>query len=125
MLGGLIGNDLLRRFNLIVNYQEKEIHLQPNTHFRESFDYSYTGLGIYYVDGQIIIEDVLSGSPAEKAGLKPGDIIAGINTTLGGNIQNYKSMLQEVGSKLKLLIVRNGELSIVNLRVRSFLEKDM
>jgi len=125
MLGGLIGNDLLRRFNLVINYGEKEIHLQPNTHFGESFDYSYTGLGIYYVDGQIIIEDVLAGSPAEKAGLKPGDILAGINTTLGGNIQNYKNMLQEVGSKLKLFISRNGELSMVTLKVKSFLEKDL
>ncbi|MDQ6814080.1 MAG: aspartyl protease family protein [Bacteroidota bacterium] len=125
MLGGLIGNDLLRRFNLIINYQQREIHLQPNTHFRESFDYSYTGLGIYYIDGQIIVEDVLKDSPAEKAGFKAGDIIAGINTTFGGNIQNYKSMLQEVGAKLKILIVRKGELSVVDLKVKSFLEKDL
>jgi membrane-associated protease RseP (regulator of RpoE activity) len=125
LLGGLIGNDLLRRFNLIINYAEKEIHLRPNTHFNEKFDYSYTGLGIYYVDGQIVIEDVLEGSPAEKAGLMPGDIIAGINTTLAGNIQNYKNMLQEVGSKLKILIVRKGELSIVMLKVKSFLDKDL
>ena len=67
-LGGLIGNDLLRRFNLIINYGQREIHLKPNSHFRESFDYSYTGLGIYFVDGRVIIEDVLEGSPGEKAG---------------------------------------------------------
>lgn len=125
LLGGLVGNDLLRRFNLILNYGEKEIHLSPNTHFRETFDYSYTGLGIYLVDGQIVIEDVLEGSPGDKAGLKSGDILAGINTTLGANIQNYKNMLQEVGAKLKLLIVRNGELLIIPLKVKSFLDKDL
>ncbi len=125
LLGGLIGNDLLRRFNLIINYNEREIHLKPNTHFRESFDYSYTGLGVYLVNGQIVIEDVLEGSPAEKAGLQPGDVLAGINTTIGGNIQSYKNMLQEVGAKLKLLIVRNGELLIVTLKVKSFLAKDL
>lgn len=125
LLGGLIGNDLLRRFNLIINYDQKEIHLKPNTHFRDAFDYSYTGLGIYYVDGQIIIEDVLEGSPAEKAGLQVGDILAGINTNLNGNIQTYKNMLQEVGSKLKLLVVRKGQLILVDMKVRSFLEKDL
>lgn len=125
LLGGLIGNDLLRRFNLIINYAEKEIHLRPNSHFREHFDYSYTGLGIYYIDGQIVIEDVLKDSPAEKAGLVPGDIIAGINTVIAGNIQNYKNMLQEVGSKLKILIVRNGELLLIDLKVKSFLDKDL
>jgi hypothetical protein len=124
-LGGLIGNDLLRRFNLIVNYSDKEIHLRPNSHFRESFDYSYTGLGIYYVDGQIVIEDVLEGSPAEKAGFKPGDILAGINNTFAGNIQSYKNMLQEVGAKLKFVIMRNGEIFLINFKVRSFLDKDL
>ena len=116
---------MLRRFNLIINYADKEIYIKPNTHFREAFDYSYTGLGVYYIDGQTVIEDVLEGSPAEKAGLKPGDVLAGINTHLGGTIQSYKNMLQDVGSKLKLIIVRNKELMIIELKVRSFLDKDI
>ena len=45
-LGGLIGNDILRRFNVILNYDHRDIYLQPNSHFRDPFDYSYTGLGI-------------------------------------------------------------------------------
>jgi len=43
-LGGLIGNDLLRRFNLTINYSRSEFHLLPNKSFREAFDYAYTGL---------------------------------------------------------------------------------
>ncbi len=124
-LGGLIGNDLLRRFNLIINYGEKEIHLLPNTHFREQFDYSYTGLGIYIVNGQIEIEDVLPNSPGEKAGLKSGDIIIGINNNMSGNIQLYKNMMQDVGARLKLLIVRDGKPLILTLKVKSFLDKDV
>ena len=31
--GGLLGNDLLRRFNMIFNYPNREIHLLPNTSF--------------------------------------------------------------------------------------------
>jgi hypothetical protein len=42
--GGLVGNDLLRCYNLIINYPEGEIHLLPNSHFNDLFDYSYTGL---------------------------------------------------------------------------------
>lgn len=125
LLGGLIGNDLLRRFNLTINYMEKEIHLKPNSHFGDAFDYSYTGLGMYLVNGQIVIEDVLENSPAEKAGLKPGDVLAGINNNLEANIQTYKTMLQDVGAKLKLLIIRNGELFVFTLKVKSFLEKDL
>src|SRR5438309_7923339 len=40
-LGGLIGNDLLRRFNVILNYDRRDIYLVPNKHFNEPFDYSY------------------------------------------------------------------------------------
>jgi hypothetical protein len=63
-IGGLLGNDLLRRFNLIINYPQREIHLVPNKHFKDPFDYSYTGLAIYFIDGHISIEDIIPGSPA-------------------------------------------------------------
>ncbi len=120
-LGGLIGNDLLRRFNLIINYQEKEIHMKPNTHFKESFDYSYTGLGVYFVDGQVTIEDVLKDSPGEKAGLMPGDIIMAIDNVFGANIQSYKNLLQNVGARLRIVIYRNGKLLVKHLKVTSIL----
>ena len=58
-LGGLIGNDLLRRFNIIMNYEKSEFHLLPNTHFNDAFDYSYSGLSIYLVDGNVVVEDVM------------------------------------------------------------------
>lgn len=120
-LGGLIGNDLLRRFNLIINYGQNEMHLLPNSHFREPFDYSYTGLGIYMVNGQITIEDVLKDSPGEKAGLREGDIILGVDNNMSGNIQTYKNLLQSVGSRVRMIIIRNGSPLDVSLQVKSIL----
>ena len=122
-LGGLIGNDMLRRFNLILNYAENEIHMKPNSHFRENFDYSYTGLGIYLLDGQIIIEDVLPDSPGEKAGLKPGDIIIAVDNVFNGNIQNYKDVLQQIGTRVKVLVSRNGKMEMCWVKVKSFLKE--
>ncbi len=121
MLGGLIGNDLLRRFNLIINYGEREIYLKPNSHFKEEFDYSYTGLGIYLVDGLITIEDVLKDSPGEKAGLIPGDVIVGINNYLGENIQTYRNLLQDMGARLTIVVMRNRELIVTHMKVTSIL----
>jgi hypothetical protein len=122
-LGGLIGNDLLRRFNLIINYAEGVIHLLPNTHFSEHFDYSYTGLGMYLVDGYIIIEDVIEGSPGEKGGFQPGDIVVSIGTNGSGNIQAYKTLLQTPNARFKIVIRRNGELMVLNLSVASIIRK--
>lgn len=121
-LGGLIGNDLLRRFNIIINYAKMEIHLKPNSHFREDFDYSYTGLGIYLANGNVIIEDVLPNSPGEKAGLKAGDTIVGIDNVFTGSIQTYKDMLQQIGSQLRLLILRDSKAMVFWLKVNSFLK---
>ncbi len=120
-LGGLIGNDLLRRFNLIINYDQKDIYMIPNSHFKDVFDYSYTGLGIYMINGEIVVVDVMPGSPAEEAGFKPGDIMMSVANNFTRNIQAYKSLMQNPGEKLRILIIREGEPIILTMKVRSIL----
>ena len=120
-LGGLIGNDLLRRFNLIINYQRRDIYLMPNKHFREPFDYAYTGFSFYDVNGVIVISDIMKGSPAEKAGFKVDDVIVAINTNFSNNVQQYKNMLQNTGETFRVLVNREGELKIITLKVKSIL----
>jgi len=122
-LGGLIGNDLLRRFTVTLNYGKKEIHLLPNKHYKDPFDYSYTGLGIYYHEGKIFVEDVVPGSPGEKAGLKTGDILLGIGFNFSNDIQVYKNMLQNTQDKHKLLVVRDGQAMQMVIKPRSILKK--
>ncbi len=120
-LGGMIGNDLLRRFNLTLNYARKEIHLLPNTHFRDQFDYSYTGLIIYLIGNRIEVTDVIRNSPAEKAGFKPGDIILAVNNNFTSNLQVYRDILKNIGTRPTLLLMRNGELMLKKLPIRSIL----
>jgi hypothetical protein len=122
-LGGLIGNDLLRRFNAIINYEKRDIHLLPNSHFNEPFDYSYTGLELYYVEGKVLIGDVAAKSPAEKAGLKEGDIVIAIDKNFSQNLQQYKITLQNVKGWLKIIVSRNDELIEAELKIRSIMKK--
>lgn len=121
--GGLIGNDLLRRFNVILNYPAQSIHLLPNKHYTAPFDYSYTGLGIYIEDGVIVVDDVIKDSPGEKAGFKEGDIIIGVDNNFSGNIQTYKTILQNADHSLKVIVTRNGEAKMLTLNVRNILRK--
>lgn len=118
-LGGLIGNDLLRRFNTILNYRKREIHIIPNKAFKEPFDYAYTGLGVYYIDGKIVVEDVVQGSPGDLAGFKQGDVIIGINGNFSNNIQSYKSMMQHPGEKLKFIVSRGGPLMEIYMKTKN------
>lgn len=120
-VGGLIGNDLLRRFNLIINYPQREIHLQPNSHFFDPFDYAYTGMATYYLDGKIYIEDIVPGSPADKAGLKPNDILMAVGNNFSNNIMQYKTILQNANEKINLIISRNGEMMQLRIKPMSIL----
>jgi len=119
-LAGLIGNDVLRRFNIILNYDKKIFYLSPNSHYRDPFDYSYTGLGLYWIEGEIRVGDVMKESPAEKAGFKVDDVVIGVNDNLSQNLQLYKSMLQNTGDKVKVLVRRQPEAMLeLTMKVKS------
>lgn len=118
-LGGLVGNDILRRFNVTLNYDRRVFYLVPNSHYRDLFDYSYTGLGLYWMNGEVRIGDVMKDSPAEKAGFKEDDIVLSVGNNFTNNIQTYKTLLQNTGDKLKLIVNRKGELIQLTLQVKS------
>lgn len=117
-LSGLIGNDILRRFNTILNYPAREIHLVPNSHYNDLFDYSYSGLNIYFIDGRVVVGEVMQDSPAENAGFKPGDIIFGMGNDFSNNIQRYKEILQTPGGKINIIVLRNNTPTMITLKVR-------
>jgi hypothetical protein len=120
-LGGLIGNDIFRRFNVFLNYDHREIYLIPNSHYRDLFDYSYTGLGIYWENGEIKVGDIMKGSPAEKAGFKLDDIVLAVDNNFSNNIQTYKTALQNTGEKVKVIVKRKGKLEEIYLKVKNIL----
>ncbi len=121
-LGGLIGNDLLRRFNVIINYGKRDLYLMPNSHLRDPFDYAYTGLGIYMIDGDVKVIDVMPKSPAELAGFKPGDIIMAVENNFSSNIQTYKTLLQSATGKLKILVMRDDGPILLTMKVKNMLD---
>ena len=120
-LGGLIGNDLLRRFNVILNYDKRDIYLMPNSHFNEQFDYSYSGMELYMINGIIVVGDVAKNSPAEAAGLKEGDVVIGVNKNFTQNLAAYKIAMQTPGERVKMVIRRNDVLMEIQFKVKSIL----
>jgi predicted metalloprotease with PDZ domain len=73
------------------------------------------------IDGKIILGDVATGSPAEKAGLKEGDEVISINNVLGQNLQLFKSALQAQGEKIRMIVNREGDLMEFNFKIKSIL----
>ncbi|MDP1843385.1 MAG: aspartyl protease family protein [Sediminibacterium sp.] len=118
LLGGILGNDLLRRFNVILNYPQQSIHIKPNSHFNEQFDYSYTGLGIYLIDGEIRVIDIIKDSPGDRAGFKTGDVIFSVESNYSKNIQTYKTLFQNAIGKIKTIIFRDQTPMVLTLDVK-------
>jgi hypothetical protein len=113
VLSGILGNDLLRRFNVVINYPSKVIHLSPNRFFNDYFDYSYTGMSVYLINGLVTIEDIIPNSPAAKAGLLSGDILITLNKQLVSSLDVYK----------KIMAVSEGKTNITIYRDEKYFEK--
>lgn len=120
-LGGLIGNDLLRRFNVILNYDKRDIYLTPNGHYDDPFDYAYSGIELYLIEGYILVGDVAKGSPAETAGLLEGDIVVAVNKNFSQNLNQFKIALQAPNEKVKVIVRRDGVLKEIEFKIRSIL----
>jgi hypothetical protein len=120
-LAGILGSDILRRFNIILNYEKRDFHLTPNSHFNDKFDYSYSGIELYYKNDNIIIGDVASGSPAEKAGIREEDILVALNNNFTQTLQQMKVVLQNAGEKIDIIVRRKDELMKFSFKVKSIL----
>ncbi len=119
--GVLVGSDIFRRFNCILNYKNKEIYIKPNKYFKDAFDYAYSGIELYLLNGKAIIGDIPKSSPADKAQLKAGDEVLSVNNKFGMTLNDFKQALQENYGAVQLLIRRDGELIAKKIKVVNIL----
>lgn len=77
--------------------------------FGHDVDLEYVGIGIrlQYTSTELYIEEVTSGSPAEKAGLKRGDTILKINGVAIDDTEGDE-LSGAAGTQVTLLVLRNG-----------------
>lgn len=110
---GILGNLLLRRFTYYIDYTKEKLYIKGGKKYNKEFDYDKSGLSILAFGpelNQFMISLVISGSPAEEAGLLPGDIIMKINSrrTSGLSLQSITSLMSmKEGKKIKMVVKRD------------------
>jgi predicted aspartyl protease len=111
---GILGNGVLKHFNVFIDLQQKRMSLEPNRLYYEQFEVNCSGLELVTDDAfqKVIIDHVYAGSPAHEAELEVGDEIVQIN---GANVSDFqlpqiRSMLSQDGEEVEILIDREDEL---------------
>lgn len=87
---GILGNEVLQQFNLIFNYPNERLFLQPNTRFGTRINADRSGLQIRPHVAGGIIKEIAAGSSGQASTLQPGDII----TRFNGIQVNYQNITE-------------------------------
>ncbi|MBV6443515.1 MAG: PDZ domain-containing protein [Haliscomenobacteraceae bacterium CHB4] len=113
---GLIGNTLLSRFYVILDYQTATIWLKPARNFKSEFVYDRSGLNIIASGAnfnRFTVQSVLPNSPAAEADFRKGDEIVRVGwlpTSFSSLADLQHTFQKKAGKKLKVVIRRDGKL---------------
>jgi hypothetical protein len=110
---GIIGNYLLDRFSVIIDYVKEEVYLKAEKKIDEPFQYDKSGISVlaHGIDlKEFIINEVLENSPADRIGIKEGDRIIRINWFASNEMTLDKInriLSSKAGKKIKLTVIRD------------------
>ena len=121
---GIMGNVILQRFTVIVDYIREDVYVRPNRDLRKAFKYDRSGMSLITTGeflNKFVVLNVVEGSPAHEADIRKGDEIRIVNrvpATLRG-LENIVRLLQrKPGKQIKILIRRGDErmVKVITLR---------
>ena len=109
---GLVGVEVLQRFVVAIDFPQRRLYLSPLPSIAMPFAYDGSGLrlraeGARFQD--VIVSRVVSGSPSEQAGVKPGDALLRIDGKDAGElgVESIRERFRRPGT-LELVLQRNG-----------------
>ena len=113
-LGGNLGTGVLSRFTTTMDYFNDRMLLVPNGRFEDEFRFDRSGLRLTPAD-TLKIEGIIAGSPADRAGLEPGDVLIRIDDrpVTGADFESVRARLLGDG-EVSLVYARDGaEVAVV------------
>ena len=89
----------------------------------------YLGLIFYDTERGILVKAVVAESPAEEAGLKPGDLIVRVNgqNCADGNVKLFKKLVEKAQKKgvVQIRVKRGGSYLDIESRLTQITEKQI
>jgi hypothetical protein len=124
---GIIGTYLLDRFDIVLDYSKEALYLKAHKNYDKKFNYDRSGLVIFAAGeslNKFIINEVISGTPAFDAGLKPGDEILKIGWRGKSllTLDKISSLLSKDGEvKIKIKVKRGEQKLTYHFKLRDLL----
>jgi len=124
---GILGNQILSRFVVVIDYVRGRLYLQPRNNYNEQFKFDRSGMVLAASGNRLntfTVYRVVPGSPADEAGVSEGDVIKSINGMGAGfySLDDINRKLQgKVGKNIKLKIDRDGETFRTSFRLRELI----
>jgi hypothetical protein len=123
---GSIGNTLLKKFDVLFDYQNSCMYLKSNNTLKEPFEYDMSGMELTSSGknfDSFFVNRIESGSPADNLGIKIGDQLLRINFNSTDKLsldEITKLLSSRNGRNLYLEMARNNEVyvSVLTLKRR-------
>jgi hypothetical protein len=111
---GLLGNNVLERFTLTLDYARQRVAFEKGPYFDAPRPGDRSGLMLGRDSRErVSVLRVAEGSPAARAGIRPGDAIASIDgRPVGewGRLYRVREIFRgETGSAVRLVLTRDGK----------------
>jgi hypothetical protein len=121
-VAGNVGAGILKRFNIIWDYPHLQIFFERNKNYGEPDVFDRAGLWANLGNHGFIVIDVISGGPADRAGLKGGDNIVSVDGRVAGGEISLPDFRQYVkgapGTSLTLNVLRGNQNLKITLILR-------
>lgn len=105
-VSGIIGLQILQRFNTFFDYSRRKMHLQPSKAIDTDFHINHSGLKVRKIDGFFHVEDVFPNSPALESGVEIGDIILSIDGRNDLDLMGFHDYFQRSKKRVNLKVKR-------------------
>ncbi len=108
---GNLGNQVLRRFRVVIDYPHQRMLLSPRPGYDRPFEHNMAGLVLRpRRDGSLSVRTVMEGSSAAEASIAPGDRIVAID---GRELDSTRQeglldLFKQEGATLRLTVERDG-----------------
>lgn len=102
---GLLGAKIIRRFNIILDYNTMTLYLKPNKYFNDEFEFPLSGIALKDKEGGVYLNYLDETTPAYKLGLREGDQLISINDISFENKKDYAKILKTEGLEAELKVI--------------------